>query len=1107
MNYRYENDSGIIYFHYDKKKVKVLNKNDNSLTGTFKKLFRKAYKDDNITELPHSVRRNYIFNANTYKFIEKGDKKYFNVDGLLNKKSVRDNFVYYPKESILLKQEYSKYSQDEYRFINNVKKEYERIRKLPLSKRKQPKIEFRKTIQTLIKEKHYYNEPVKTSMYQGKTNLYSYDLDNSIEITNTPLVYHVVEDIVKKVSINGTSDNFRIILNFACIRNNERVEKYSCVYKYDLKGNSVFNYAKLENELNKLINNKYDDLFLENVQVGLFKKPTEGGCNSENSKSKNITISNKLKYTIYSPKSTNNNCLISCFMKALNIKGNALKPDTVRTCIGLEKGVMIDIKEIHKVADYFNVGFMLWDSNDDSLVEQERTPRISHKLDKDVVVEILLVGEHYSLIEGRSEYKKCDKCGTSFISKHTCNITKESFYQSIKSRKSKNLDRVQIRNINKPKMDYKNVILYDLETFQENTSHVVYACGWYNDSYKQCYGKNSIDPFVDEIMNVKGKLITAYNGSGFDHHFLMKQLLKRGVEIEKPILNNGKLMSYEFNGNKVFDLYLFVGSSLKKACESFNLENSKLEFDHSKMTSWESVDKYRDEVEPYLKVDVLALRELFINFNDMIYELESINIDKYITLSHMTYAIWSSSNYLNEHVEIFDDMEKYNFAKQSIYGGRTYPMKKESKSIHYDKIVNGKMSYHELRKSKEFIFNADATSLYPASMIGTDFLRVQYPIGKSFLIKSEMEAESAFYEGKCCILKVKFKPPKNIRVPILPRHKADGGIEWSLSDGEGVYTSVDIRNAINCGYSIEFTNEGLVWNNSADKLFIKFINKYYNLKEIAEKENNPVKRAIAKLLMNGLYGKMLQNAITSNQKICYSMKDVWEFMIEYDLKSWIVLDKDKLLLKGETKDELCASKITKPLQLGAFVLGYSRAIMLHYMKAIDPSLQKCVFTYTDTDSLHITGEDYFKLKELGYIVDNDKSKLGYLNNDVKEDGLIIYEKNLGPKQYRYEYITEDNKVYIKDIGTIKCKGIPKKQLKSEYYDLEKPQEVSFDGLKKKHTNLTKKDRDEGIEYFSITNITQTRTFCKNEWCGMDLNQDSNEWYPKGYSNYSICVGA
>ncbi len=92
--------------------------------------------------------------------------------------------------------------------------------------------------------------------------------------------------------------------------------------------------------------------------------------------------------------------------------------------------------------------------------------------------------------------------------------------------------------------------------------------------------------------------------------------------------------------NKVFDLYLFVMSSLDKACNDFKIKNKKSSFDHIKIKNWDDVEKYKSEVLPYLELDVKGLKELFEVFNDMIFDLKQINISDYITLSHMAYEIW-----------------------------------------------------------------------------------------------------------------------------------------------------------------------------------------------------------------------------------------------------------------------------------------------------------------------------------------------------------------------------------------------------------------------------------------------------------------------------------
>ena len=45
--------------------------------------------------------------------------------------------------------------------------------------------------------------------------------------------------------------------------------------------------------------------------------------------------------------------------------------------------------------------------------------------------------------------------------------------------------------------------------------------------------------------------------------------------------------------------------------------------------------------------------------------------------------------------------------------------------------------------------------------------------------------------------------------------------------------------------------------------------------------------------------------------------------------------------------------------------------------------------------------------------------------NIDNEGIIIYENNLAPKTYIYEYIDNQNNVYNKNKSTMKAKGIPK----------------------------------------------------------------------------------
>lgn len=127
--------------------------------------------------------------------------------------------------------------------------------------------------------------------------------------------------------------------------------------------------------------------------------------------------------------------------------------------------------------------------------------------------------------------------------------------------------------------------------------------------------------------------------------------------------------------------------------------------------------------------------------------------------------------------------------------------------------------------------------------------------------------------------------------------------------------------------------------------------------------------------------------------------------------------------------------------------------------------------HSDTDSLHMLGEYYHKLFQLGYIKKKSESKLGYLCSDIADEGLIISEINNGPKCYTYDYINIKNDVIAKEDAIKKCKGIPKKELRYEMYVNDAPTPVSFEGLRKKHIRLNKKDKEIGLLHsVSLTHI-------------------------------------
>ena len=210
--------------------------------------------------------------------------------------------------------------------------------------------------------------------------------------------------------------------------------------------------------------------------------------------------------------------------------------------------------------------------------------------------------------------------------------------------------------------------------------------------------------------------------------------------------------------------------------------------------------------------------------------------------------------------------------------------------------------------------------------------------------------------------------------------------------------------------------------------------------------------------------------------IASTHNDALDFINNHDeIEDISNLNENNVLYCGSIKPEEYNDAITKPSQLGSFVLGYSRTIMYNIQKKIDPTLKKPSFFYTDTDCFHIHAKD---LNILNDIMGDD---LGQINSDLDNEGKIIEGIYLAPKQYSVSYI--DNKENIS--GKFKCKGISNKYLKPEMYS---------NALNKKSTQVVMKDSFKKIHYKQNSNQLQydkfsihlediQRTFHKTEWEG------------------------
>ena len=129
-------------------------------------------------------------------------------------------------------------------------------------------------------------------------------------------------------------------------------------------------------------------------------------------------------------------------------------------------------------------------------------------------------------------------------------------------------------------------------------------------------------------------------------------------------------------------------------------------------------------------------------------------------------------------IELFRDSEKYNFVQKAKYGGRVQPYKNNFKSKFCDELFNGNMTYEQFMEKKDYLITVDVTSHYSASMRSVDYINkpFRYPVGLS---RWSDNPEKEFRNGKLGIYEVTFKPPPNIRFPVLPR-KEKKKLIWGL---------------------------------------------------------------------------------------------------------------------------------------------------------------------------------------------------------------------------------------------------------------------------------------------------------------------------------------
>lgn len=491
---------------------------------------------------------------------------------------------------------------------------------------------------------------------------------------------------------------------------------------------------------------------------------------------------------------------------------------------------------------------------------------------------------------------------------------------------------------------------------------------------------NNIESFI-KFCKDSGNSTMYFHNLKFDGEFIISYLLNNGYELildskEKRdntfttlISDMGLFYSmtiyFSVKGKKVskvtiIDSLKILNMSVDKVAKSFGLPISKLELDYDtpREKGYILKDYEKDYITNDVKIMALALDILFKQGLD------------YMTAGSNGLHDFKKTHSMRKYYRMFPELN-YKVDKdmrQAYKGGFTY-----LNPIYKEKDVGSGVVL-------------DVNSLYPSVMY-----KDPMPIGEPVLFQGEYKEDKVYplyiQMLSCCF---KLRPGKIPTIQIKGSHFIENEYLES-SNGEIitlVLSNIDLKLFLE-QYEVSELSYECGWKfKSMNGIFTEYIDKWIKVKNEATISGNKGMRALAKVMLNSLYGKFA-TSLDVQSKYPY---------LEDGIVKYYLGEKD-------TKKGLY-------LPVGIFITSYARNKTIRTSQAIkDYSIKKYgkdMYIYSDTDSIHTL----LPIEELTKFCEIDDVELG----KWKHESTFSKARFVRQKCY-LEMI--DNEVKIT------CAGMPK----------------------------------------------------------------------------------
>lgn len=486
---------------------------------------------------------------------------------------------------------------------------------------------------------------------------------------------------------------------------------------------------------------------------------------------------------------------------------------------------------------------------------------------------------------------------------------------------------------NSSKWNMDKIITFDIEAYDWVNP---VALGMYDgEEYTEFLGPDCIGKFVDEIMKRKyrGYRFVAHNGGNYDFGFIISEIIDRDYSYNFLEKNNS-MFYIKINDSNGKNRYLqdsmeLLMSSLGKIAGEFT-DYEKLDFDLDKIDKLHRMSKEDiNKMSEYLEIDCKSLYKSLFTFTDIIDELSDGKCTPQLTMGStainmfrtkfqreeipQSFQVDNELSYMEQRGEYLDSIEPK--IRESYFGGRTEVYKMYGENLkHYD--VN---------------------SLFPHI-----YTNKKMPVGKP---KHMPDIGRDCLDMTDCggVAKITGFVP-DIKIPVLPyRHTVDKQEKVLFPTGEisGWYTLAEIRYAIEVGALENVVVENCLLSRYG-KPFKEYGETLYDMKKNIDKEKEPAKYWIVKLLLNSFYGKF---ALDREQSSWIRVDNPIKYIKENDTK--LIPINEKLEDKGVFKEpQISGAKYIIP-RIATCITSKARIEMHKWFKKIGYDN----IWYCDTDSI------------------------------------------------------------------------------------------------------------------------------------------------------------